>query len=125
MAQTYHRVIDVRIYLVSEKYNGVRATWDGSPFHTRTGREIAAPTWFTNTLHKTPLDCELWLDHGKFDALSGAVRKDGLVDEEWRGNNNLVFEPSNATGTLSERATRITEFVKTVNIPRLKAVKQC
>jgi DNA ligase-1 len=46
---------------------------------------IAAPTWFTKDLPKTPLDGELWLGHGKFDALSGAVRKNVPIDEEWRG----------------------------------------
>ena len=89
------------------KYDGVRAVGDDSPFHTRTGREIAAPTWFTNDLPKTPFDGELWLGHGKFDALSGAVEKAVPVDEKWRSISNLVFELPNATGTFSERAKRI------------------
>lgn len=124
LAQVYQRGIDVKQYLVSEKYDGVRAVWDGSIFHTRTGRVIAAPTWFTKGLPKMPLDGELWLGHGKFDALSGAVRKDVPMDEEWRSISYMVFELPNATGTFAERAKRITEIVKQANVPHLKAVKQ-
>jgi hypothetical protein len=38
---------------------------DGSTFHTRKGREIAAPIWLTKSLPKTLLDCELWFGNGK------------------------------------------------------------
>ncbi len=124
LAQVYQRGTDVRQYLVSEKYDGVRAVWDGNTFHSRTGRVITAPTWFTKDLPKTPLDGELWLGHGKFDALSGAVRKDVPIDEEWRGITYMVFELPNALGSFEERAKRIVEIVKQANIPHLKAVKQ-
>ena len=46
LAQVYQRGIDVRKFLVSEKFDGVRAVWDGKIFHTRSGRVIAAPAWF-------------------------------------------------------------------------------
>ncbi len=124
LAQVYERGIDVRQYLVSEKFDGVRAVWDGNALHTRTGRLIAAPSWFTEGLPKTPLDGELWLARGKFDALSGAVRKDKAIDEEWRGISYLVFELPNATGTFAARAKRIGEIVKQANISHLKAVAQ-
>ncbi len=124
LAQVYQRGIDVRQYLVSEKFDGMRAVWDGKTFHTRMGRVIAAPAWFTKDLPATLLDGELWLGRGKFDALSGAVRKDTPIDEEWRGISYLVFELPNARGTFEARAKRITEIVKQANIPHLKAVKQ-
>src|SRR3989338_1508886 len=75
LAQVYQRGIDVRKFLVSEKFDGVRAVWDGKIFHTRSGRVIAAPAWFTQGFPATPLDGELWLARGKFEALLGAVRK--------------------------------------------------
>lgn len=124
LAHVYQRGIDVRQYLVSEKYDGVRAVWDGNKLHTRSGRVIAAPTWFTKNLPKTPLDGELWLGRGNFDALSGTVRKDLPNDEEWRGISYMIFELPNATGTFNERAKRIIEIVNHANIPQLKAVKQ-
>ena len=124
LAHVYKPGINLQEYLVSEKFDGVRAVWNGKDFHTRTGRLIVAPTWFTQNLPKIPLDGELWLSHGKFDALSGAVRKDVPIDAEWRGISYLVFELPNAAGTFAERAKRIDVIVKQAKIPHLKAVKQ-
>lgn len=124
LAQVYQRGIDVRTFLVSEKFDGVRAVWDGKIFHTRSGRVIAAPAWFTQGFPATPLDGELWLARGKFEALSGAVRKNVPIDEEWRGISYLIFELPNAQGTFQVRAQRIIEIVKQANIPHLKAVTQ-
>ena len=124
LAQVYQQGIEVNQYLASEKYDGVRAIWDGSSFHSRSGRAISAPSWFTKKLPKIPLDGELWLGHGKFDELSGAVRKDVPIDQEWRGITYMVFELPNATGTFEARAKRIAEIVKQANLPHLKAVKQ-
>jgi DNA ligase 1 len=124
LAQEYKTGIDVTQYLVSEKFDGVRAVWDGSMFHTRQGNEINAPVWFTKNLPKTPLDGELWLGHGQFDALSGAVRKDVPIDAEWKGITYNVFELPNAPGTFEARAKRIVEIVKQANLLQLKAVSQ-
>jgi DNA ligase 1 len=124
LAKVYQPGTDVELYLISEKFDGVRAVWDGSTFHTRTDHVIATPAWFTKDLPKTPLDGELWLGHGKFEALSGAVRKDVPTDEEWRGISYMVFELPNAKGTFAERAKAIISIVKQANIPHLKAVKQ-
>lgn len=124
LAQVYQRGIDVRQYLVSEKFDGVRALWDGKNFHTRTGRLIAAPNWFKKGFPNIALDGELWLARGQFDALSGAVRKDQPIDAEWRGISYLVFELPNGSGTFTQRAKRITEIVKQANIAHLRAVAQ-
>jgi DNA ligase-1 len=48
-------------YLVSEKYDGVRALWDGQTLRSRAGNTIAAPAWFIAKLPKQPLDGELWI----------------------------------------------------------------
>lgn len=124
LAKVYQPGTKIQQYLVSEKFDGVRAVWDGSTFHTRTNHVIAAPAWFTKDLPKILLDGELWLGHGKSEALSGAVRKDVPIDEEWRGISYMVFELPNATGTFAERAKRIVSIVKLANTPHLKAVKQ-
>ena len=124
LAQVYKSGIDVSQYLVSEKYDGVRALWDGKALHTRAGRLIAAPAWFTKGFPKTALDGELWLARGKLDALSGAVRKDKPVDAEWRSISYMVFELPNAAGTFKARAKRIKQIVDLANIPHFKAVTQ-
>lgn len=124
LAQVYQRGIDVRQFLVSEKFDGVRAVWDGKTLHTRSGRVIAAPAWFTQGFPAAPLDGELWLARGKFEVLSGTVRKNVPIDEEWRGISYLVFELPNAPGTFQVRAQRIVEIVKQTNLAHLKAVTQ-
>lgn len=124
LAKIYHPGLDVRPYLVSEKFDGVRAMWNGSTFHSRSGGIIHAPTWFTKDLPATVLDGELWLAHGKFDALSAAVRKNTPIDSEWRDISYLVFELPNAAGSFETRVKRIAAIVKQANIPHLKAVAQ-
>ena len=124
LAQEYKAGIDVQKYLVSEKFDGVRAIWDGNTFHTRAGNEIHAPAWFTKDLPATPLDGELWLGRGQFDALSGAVRKDVPMDEEWKNISYMVFELPDAPCTFETRAKRIVEIVNKTNLQHLKAVAQ-
>ena len=66
--------VDVTQYLVSEKFDGVRAVWDGKTLRFRSGRDVPAPAWWLAKLPATPLDGELWLARGKFAELSGIVR---------------------------------------------------
>ena len=124
LAQVYKSGVDVSQYLISEKYDGVRALWDGKALHTPAGRTIAAPEWFTKGFPKTPLDGELWLARGQFDAVSGAVRKNKSIDKEWRSLSYMVFELPNAEGTFKVHAKRIVQIVDLANIPHLKAVMQ-
>ena len=124
LAEVYKRGINVQEYLISEKYDGVRAVWDGKSFISRAGNSINAPAWFAKDFPKTALDGELWLGHGKFDALSGTVRKDVPVDEEWKNISYMVFELPNAESTFEARAKRIMEIVNEAHVSHLKAVKQ-
>ena len=111
-------------YLVSEKYDGVRAIWDGKTLRFRSGRTVGAPQWFITKLPGEPLDGELWLGRGKFESLSGIVRKTEPADEEWRQVKYMIFELPEAPGTFAERARRIKEIVARVNWPQLMAVEQ-
>jgi len=77
--------IDPAGYLVSEKYDGVRAVWDGATMRFRSGLPIALPAWFAAELPRCPLDGELWLGRGRFEQTAGAVRRTAGAHEEWRG----------------------------------------
>ena len=120
----YDPAIDPAPYLVSEKYDGVRGHWDGSTLRYRSGRVVPAPAWFTARLPRTPLDGELWLGRGRFDELSGIVRKVVPVDAEWRQVRYMVFELPGAAGTFTERARRIDALVAQAAWPQLVAVEQ-
>ena len=78
-------------FWVSEKFDGVRAVWDGRVLRFRSGRAIAAPAWFLSALPRVALDGELWTARGAFDRLSGVVRQAGPDNEAWRAVKYLVF----------------------------------
>lgn len=120
----YTHATDPAPYLVSEKYDGVRGHWDGSTLRHRSGRVVAAPAWFTARLPREALDGELWLARGRFDELSGIVRKLVPIDTEWRQVRFMAFELPAAGGTFAERASGIGEIVRRVAWPQLVAVEQ-
>lgn len=124
LAEVYRDQVDVTRYLVSEKLDGVRAIWDGSTLRFRSGKEINAPRWFVDGLPKRPLDGELWIARGKFERLSGIVRKDVPDDNEWRQVHYMIFELPGAPGTFRERAEAMCEIVRQANIPWLREIEQ-
>ncbi len=109
-------------FLVSEKLDGVRALWDGHVLRFRSGRRIAAPDWFTAALPRTPLDGELWLGRGRFDRLSGTVRRSVPVDADWRELRYMIFDLPGAAGPFLERAARVVAVVDGARVPWLQAV---
>lgn len=112
-------------YLVSEKLDGVRALWDGTTLRFRSGRTVAAPAWFTAKLPaSTPLDGELWLAHGQFDALSGMVRKAQPIDADWQRIQYVVFELPGGQGSFDQRAAQLPAIVRQADWPQLRAVDQ-
>jgi DNA ligase-1 len=124
LAEVYRDQVDVTRYLVSEKLDGVRAIWDGSTLRFRSGKEIFAPRWFVDGLPKRPLDGELWIARGKFERLSGIVRKDVPDDVEWRQVRYMIFELPGASGTFRERAEAMREIVRQANVPWFREIGQ-
>lgn len=116
--------LDPKPYLVSEKLDGVRAYWDGQSLRFRSGLPIAAPGWFTAGLPKTQLDGELWLGRGRFDELSGTVRKKVPVEAEWRQLRYMIFDLPGAVGSFAERTERITAILAEARQPWLQPVAQ-
>ena len=98
---------DPRGWLISEKLDGARAWWDGSRLRFRSGLPISAPAWFTAALPAYPLDGELWLGRGRFEQLSGIVRRQQPVDADWRQVRLMVFELPGADGSFAQRAAQI------------------
>lgn len=67
--------VDPTGWWVSEKLDGVRAYWDGRRFLSRQGNVFAAPDWFRAGLPDHPLDGELWIARGHFQATMSVVRR--------------------------------------------------
>ena len=124
LAQNAPAGIDPTPYLISEKLDGVRAVWDGSVLRFRSGRTIAAPAWFIAKLPATPLDGELWLARGAFDAVSAIVRKAQPVDADWLQVQYHVFELPSAAGTFEQRYVQLQQTIASAAWGALVAVPQ-
>lgn len=117
LAEVYHAQIDVTQYWISEKYDGVRAQWDGHALRFRGGGLVPAPAWFTAALPPEPLDGELWLGRNQFDALSALVRTRTPKEADWRQVRYLIFELPSAPGDFSTRLQRLTALVAQAKVP--------
>jgi DNA ligase-1 len=124
LAKVLPAQVDPKHYLVSEKYDGARAVWDGKSLRFRSGNIVNAPKWFVEKLPNTALDGELWIARGQFERLSGIVRRSDPVDAEWRDVKYMVFELPNSEGTFEERYARMQAIERETNWPQLRAVEQ-
>ncbi|MDO9094583.1 MAG: DNA ligase [Rubrivivax sp.] len=112
LAQDAPDDLDPTPYLVSEKYDGVRAYWDGQRLWFRSGLPLSAPSWFLAALPPVALDGELWLARGRFEVLVGAVRRQQAQDAEWRDIRFMAFELPLAPGSFEARVARIAQIVQ-------------
>lgn len=124
LASDWRAGLDPAGFLVSEKFDGVRALWDGQQLRFRSGLPIAAPRWFTAVLPKVALDGELWLGRGRFDELSGIVRRAEPVDADWRDVSYMVFDLPGATEPFGQRVAQLTTVVAQVDQPWVQVVAQ-
>lgn len=123
LAQVASDDINPALYLISEKFDGVRAYWDGKTLRFRSGNLVNAPTWFIAKLPLQALDGELWLGRGRFEELSGIVRKEQPDDTQWRQIKYMIFELPNAPGSFAQRYGAIRDLVRQLNWPQLQAVE--
>ncbi len=124
LAEVLRGDVDLSRYWVSEKLDGARAVWDGRSLRFRSGRPVPAPLWFVAGLPPEPLDGELWIGRGQFEALSGIVRRQQPRDEEWRRVRFMVFEQPDGAGSFSERIERLRAIVVRAGVPWLQMVEQ-
>lgn len=111
-------------YLVSEKFDGVRAIWDGRSLRFRSGRAMTAPAWFTEGWPDTALDGELWGGRGRFDLTSASARRSTPDDAQWRALRLMVFDLPGAAGGFAQRAARIEMLLRASASSALVAVDQ-
>ncbi|SEM09901.1 DNA ligase-1 [Pseudoxanthomonas sp. GM95] len=124
LATRYHGQVAVADYLVSEKLDGVRGRWDGQALWTRGGARIAAPAWFTRGWPKAPLDGELWIARGQFDAASGLIRAGNPADPAWRTLHFMLFDLPGDAGPFEARVAKLQALVKTSGNDQLRVVPQ-
>jgi len=110
LANLFHDDIRVADYWVSEKYDGVRALWNGRELLSRSGHAIAAPSWFLEGLPNVALDGELWIDRGRFEAVVATVRDAVPIDAAWRRIRFMVFDLPQHPGSFDRRLFDLTHL---------------
>ena len=124
LANVYQQGVDLADYWVSEKYDGVRAYWDGATLLTRGGNPIHSPDWFTTGWPQTPLDGELWVGRGQFEEASATVRDAEPDDAAWRKVHFMVFDLPASPGVFNDRLTVLQGVVRKLSVPWVVLVAQ-
>lgn len=124
LANVYHQGIDLNDYWVSEKYDGVRAVWNGKQLISRGGNIYHAPAWFTEHFPPTRLDGELWVARQQFEQTISTVRDDIPIDKDWRQIKFMVFDLPDSTVVFDQRIKQINTLLARLNIKWLRPVKQ-
>ena len=103
--RTFNTEADPTGMLVSEKFDGVQARWNGRQLTTRNGNGIDCPSWFTERLPGARLIGELSLGRNKFQETVSAVR--GSRNDQWRRIRFIVFDPIKIDVDLGRYAEKV------------------
>lgn len=102
----------------SEKFDGVRAIWDGCDFYTRNLTKIAAPQWFKDMMPTNiALDGEFFIKRGHFNTTSGIIRKLSAIDIEWRPMKYMIFDVPSSQEPFESRLEIIKGVVQSTGFP--------
>lgn len=105
-------IFTIADYLVSEKLDGIRAYWDGNQLLTKTGNIIHAPKWFYADFPSTPLDGELWIERGQFQALTRIVLDSEPNHSAWKNINYMVFDLPHNMAPFSQRYRQLQTLIQ-------------
>jgi len=124
LAAVYQPGTQLDDFWVSEKFDGVRAYWDGRQLILRGGETVVAPAWFTAHWPGVPMDGELWAGRGRFEQAVSAARSKAPQDAAWREMRFMVFDLPAQPGTFTERLTVLRRLLPIANAPSLIPVAQ-
>lgn len=120
LAKLYRQTEQLDAYWISDKFDGVRAYWNGDQLISRQGYPIHAPLWFTKDFPAVALDGELWIGPNQFEAVSSAVRRYQPLEKEWRKIRYLLFDLPHSEAPYSERRKQLLALVAQHQIPHLR-----
>lgn len=123
-ARIYQGDADLSRYWVSEKFDGVRAYWDGEDLISRHGNRFDVPTAFTRGFPEQPLDGELWMGRGTFSRMVGLINRHDTGPEHWRDVYYMVFDLPRAAGPFNDRLRTLRRLLKDHDNPHLRLVRQ-
>lgn len=110
-------------WLISEKYDGVRAYWDGKTLWSRQGHAIVPPDWFVRHFPPFALDGELWLGRGRFEQTLSVVRTQ-TADVGWDKMAFYVFDVPDQAGGLLARLAVLQHYLQRHQQPYIRVMAQ-
>lgn len=122
-ATAYRGDIELSRWLVSEKLDGVRGRWDGQRMWSRGGQPIALPAGFTVGWPALPMDGELWIGRGEFEAVSALVRRHTPDPGAWQRVRFMVFDLPAHPGSFAERVVAMRGLIDG-RAPQLAMIEQ-
>ncbi len=123
-ARVYQGEADLSRYWVSEKFDGVRAYWDGENLISRHGNRFDVPATFTRGFPEQPLDGELWMGRGTFSRMVGLINRHDTGPEHWRDVYYMVFDLPRAAGPFDQRLNTLRGLLEAHDNPHLRLVRQ-
>jgi DNA ligase-1 len=114
----------------SEKFDGVRAYWDGTTMYSKYGLPLPIPKEWTIGFPMIPLDGELWMGYEGFHELMRALNKRRVKDQSlliqndpvWNDVTYQVFD-STTSGPIPERHAFLTNAINKCKSKNLKAAE--
>ncbi|CZE47036.1 DNA ligase [Campylobacter geochelonis] len=97
-------------WVMSEKYDGVRAIWDGKSLKSRNGNEIYAPAKWKENFPPFKIDGELFTKRGEFERVFSIVA-DKKPSDEWSGVKFMIFDVPDENGNLTQRLAVLKKFL--------------
>lgn len=110
-------------WVMSEKYDGVRAIWDGKRLLSRSGKIINAPKWWLANFPDFSIDGELWSARGEFEKITSIVN-DLHPSDEWIKIKFMIFDLPDQNGDLFDRLGVLDRFLKNNPNKNIKIIEQ-
>lgn len=97
---------------ISEKYDGVRAYWNGHVLYSRLGKQIVPPEYFTKGFPTDiEFDGELWTNRGGFQQVCNISRTNDYV--KWQKVKYMIFDAPSLKIPYEERIA----YLKSLSFP--------
>lgn len=124
LVSVYQSNIQVEEYLVSEKFDGVRAIWREGKLVTKNGNPIHAPAWFIEALPDVWLDGELWSKRQDFEFVASTVLSKRINQEAWKKITYKVFDMPDYQSPFETRAKAYISLLDKLNVDFIKPIEQ-
>jgi DNA ligase 1 len=111
-------------WFISEKYDGIRAIWNGRKLITRNGEEFSfVPEFFTKLLPpNVSLDGELVIPNKQSSYFSNITSKTEF-DDKWNGIVYRVFDTPHPKAPFHKRLVFLKKIINKINTQKIQIVQ--